>query len=126
VEQKRVVGVVLTILGFFITVAAALGYSLVNMHPIVFIIGFALGIFLFGFGLYILVKTKPEPEKGEEYDEEIPDESVDFDDWAKKASVETFKSERPDPSQYKPKKEYKAFPSLKKDEKKSEAPKDDK
>ena len=51
---------------------------------------------------------------------EHPDPNKDFDDWAKEKSVDTYKSERPDPTQYKPKKQYKSFPGAKKEEKKQD------
>ena len=111
IENNRLFAYILVFVGFLLISASIIVYLPMKLHVIVFVIFFVLGLAALIGGLYILVKTKPEPEKGEEYDEEIPDESVKFDDWAKEASKETFKSERPDPSQYKPKKEYKAFPT---------------
>jgi hypothetical protein len=121
IDNKRLFAYILVFVGFLLLSFSIIVYLPLKFHVVVFAIFFVLGLIGVVCGLYILVKTKPEPEKGEEYDEEIPDESVDFNDWAKQASKETYKSERPDPSQYKPKKEYKAFPAVKKEEKKSEA-----
>jgi len=120
IEKHRLFAFIITGVGFVMFCLAIVIYLQQGAQILVFVILAVLGIAFVILGLYILVKTKPPaPKKAEEYDEEIPDSKVDFDDWASQKSVETYKSERPDPTQYKPKKEYKAFPAIKKEEKKS-------
>lgn len=119
-DGRRVFAFVLLALGLF-TILASIVTFLMKMHILVFIIVMVLGLVWLFIALYILVRTKPEPPKNEEeFDVEHPDTTKDFDEWAKEASTNTYKSERPDPSQYKPKKQYKAFPGAGKSEEKKE------
>ena len=117
IDKRRGFAYLIVLVGFLLISASVIVYPPLKLHVIVFVIFFVLGLTGLILGLYILVKTKPEPEQGEEYDDDIPDESVDFDDWAKQAPKETYKSERPDPEQYRPKKQYKAFPTRKEEKK---------
>ena len=110
IDNKRLFAFILAGLGFVFICLSVVFYLPLKMHVVLFVIFFILGLSSLILGLYILVKTKPVPPPKEEYDETVPDSSVEFDDWAKTAPVNTLKSERPDPSQYKKKKEYKAFP----------------
>jgi hypothetical protein len=126
ITNTRLFAFIITGVGFLLLAFSIVTLLQLKLHILIFT-----GVFLVGFaclsaGLYVLVKTKPEPTVKEEFDEEIPDTDTSFDDWSKQKSVNTFKSERPDPSQYKQKKEYKAFPSQKKDDEDEEDQKDEK
>jgi hypothetical protein len=121
IDKGRLAAGITAFVGFLLMAFSIVVLLMLKLHVIFFVVCFALGLFGFVLGLYILVRTKPPaPEKGEVYDEDVPHSSVDFDDWTSQRSVNTFKSERPDPEQYKPKKKYKAFPVLDKEEKKKE------
>jgi len=109
-DKRRVAAALIALFGALLLPFSVVALLQLRWHIVVFVILFVLGMAGLFLGLYILVKTKPEAPKGEEYDEEVPHSDVDFDDWAKTRSVNTYKSERPDPSQYKAKKQYKAFP----------------
>ena len=110
-DNLRLTGYCITVLGAVVLLASALVYPFAEMPLFILIPLLVLSTALFVIGILVLVRTKPpHREDPRTFDEPIPGESVSFEDWAKRPPVDTYKSERPDPNFKKPGKQYKPFP----------------